>query len=806
MTGDSPPTIADPPGSARHLTRVGLLCALFAACASAIVSHDPLPGWGLDPVTTVAPSDGIGPSGEILLAAVSLLGLTLVLAGAALARQKLPGLLLALGAVGLAPVLYHGWLGPDACVENARIGCIWAGAIAGALAAFIACRDPGERGLVLALCAGLVGPLVFRAAFQVYSEHPQLMEDYRARQDEILASHGWLPDSALARSYERRLAQPDASAWFAMSNVYASVMAACAAAFAGGAWVAVRSRLWTTGDRRDLYRFAGLLGGLVLALAGLLIAVPAGGSPSKGGLAAAALGLGLVAMGLCLPRLPKPLRLVLRGTTIGLGVIGLALAAIVARDWLGERIGELSLLFRWYYLEASVRIFGGHPLWGVGPDGFQSAYLIAKNPLNPEEVSSPHNVFFEYLATLGAFGLAWCGVLLVLAANAGRTLVGPGGPATPAPSGAEIAKRLLPIILACTALSFAVQALPLARAVPEAFGLLLLDGIVKTLAIVLLWLGLAAALLSVAHHAAVRVGLAAAALAVLAHAQIELTATDAGAAGWTLLLLGAAAARPQEETRPADRRGWFAAALAGVLVGAMLAAWVPIRAWQASLRAASDSVMQTTALQSRLASLGPDSAPDEPMALLSEVSSLLGRQVEPTQAKAAEAMRELRRSRIAAAADRLEALARNRRSPSRVVAHTAVRLRGAQASLEPGPGGSALEALSRAGALAEWTTARWPNDSRAWRDLAQVREALAAAGAAPAGGSLEALTRAAALDPHSPDLALRVAEAYRSMGRGAEAEAWARRALAAHEAMHLDPLAGLSESQMAALRELLGNP
>ena len=65
-----------------------------------------------------------------------------------------------------------------------------------------------------------------------------------------------------------------------------------------------------------------------------------------------------------------------------------------------------------------MRVFGDHALTGVGPDGFQQAYLFAKNPLSPEEVSSPHSILFDWLSTLGVAGLAW-GALLVLGCGGG---------------------------------------------------------------------------------------------------------------------------------------------------------------------------------------------------------------------------------------------------------------------------------------------------------------------------------------------------------------------------------------------------
>ncbi|VAX42674.1 hypothetical protein MNBD_PLANCTO03-1195, partial [hydrothermal vent metagenome] len=234
------------------LRRTGLGCVLVAVCSRVLTTTDPLPGWSLDPLTTLAPHNGMGPALSMTLAALAFLGLALVLAAAWRAGDRVHGLLLVLAGLGLVPIAWHGWLGPTASVENANIGLTWAAAIAGALAACIACRHTAERTLVLACCAGLAGPLAIRAAIQVYSEHPMLVADFKANREAFLAAHGWSPDSAMGRSFARRLSQPDASAWFAMSNVYASVMAGCVAIFAAACFAAVRARLWATGSRNDL--------------------------------------------------------------------------------------------------------------------------------------------------------------------------------------------------------------------------------------------------------------------------------------------------------------------------------------------------------------------------------------------------------------------------------------------------------------------------------------------------------------------------------------------------------------------------
>ncbi|HQR39835.1 MAG TPA: hypothetical protein PLF26_15715, partial [Blastocatellia bacterium] len=72
--------------------------------------------------------------------------------------------------------------------------------------------------------------LAFRGIEQVFIEHPGTVENFKRNRDAILAAQGWPPDSAMARGYERRLMQAEATGWFGLSNVYASFAAASSVA------------------------------------------------------------------------------------------------------------------------------------------------------------------------------------------------------------------------------------------------------------------------------------------------------------------------------------------------------------------------------------------------------------------------------------------------------------------------------------------------------------------------------------------------------------------------------------------------
>ena len=101
---------------------------------------------------------------------------------------------------------------------------------------------------------------------------------------------------------------------------------------------------------------------------------------------------------------------------VGVFAAILARGLLVPESWLGER----SLLFRWHYLVGAARITGEQALTGVGPDGFQGAYMMARLPRSPEEVTSAHSMFVDWISMLGVSGLAWAALVGILLWRAGR--------------------------------------------------------------------------------------------------------------------------------------------------------------------------------------------------------------------------------------------------------------------------------------------------------------------------------------------------------------------------------------------------
>ena len=223
----------------------GLLLALAPLLAKALLPTVPMPYWDSDPLTTrpIGLGTGLTPLWSIVYDLVSMLGGVVLMAcagvGHALGRRwwGMVGLLL----IGALPLLVHA-LHPAASIAELRIGFSWLSAMVVGVGIALSAREPTVRVVVLALFAGLVGVLAIKGAVELLIEHPMLVEAYQKNREQILAAQGWLPDSGMARSYQRRLMQAEATGWFGLANIYASLMAAMAAVWSVLALVAIERR------------------------------------------------------------------------------------------------------------------------------------------------------------------------------------------------------------------------------------------------------------------------------------------------------------------------------------------------------------------------------------------------------------------------------------------------------------------------------------------------------------------------------------------------------------------------------------
>jgi len=395
------------PGLADTLRWSGWTAVMSCILLRATVGIEPFPYWDLDPTRMQTPITGLAPAASQIVDTITMLAAATAILGEVLAGAGLlliPTVLILFGAIGIG---LHS-IGPAATLDDARLGSTWLAAMLSGLAAAHLCRNDRFRRLTLAAAFGLVFLLAAKGAVQVFIEHDATVQQYRQNTEAFLRSQGWTRGSAAARNFERRLLQPEASGWFGLANVFASFAGAGLVALLG--WTLLAWRHARSADRDLPDGWAGLLTiGTLAAAAALWL------SGSKGGVTAAAIGLSLLAGGMILGRAARLGRLLAppqRAGTLAVLLVLSAILAVALRGIIGTRAGELSLLFRWFYIEGAARIMADHPLVGVGPAGFKDAYMLAKPPISPEEVSSPHSIMFDFAATLGLFGLAWIGAWL----------------------------------------------------------------------------------------------------------------------------------------------------------------------------------------------------------------------------------------------------------------------------------------------------------------------------------------------------------------------------------------------------------
>lgn len=351
--------------------------------------------FDVDPISVPFFFAGIGPSLSVLLDGLLVLASAV---GLELERRRrgLDPWLLLLVMLPLVPIAWHGMRN----VPDFWRGMDWFAAIMSAAALAHLARCVRCRELALALLIGGIAATAVRGGWQFFVEHPETVRHFEEHREEVLGMQGWSVDSTAAQVYERRLRQPEATGWIGFSNVTSGLYGAGAMALLGLLIFSSHGREHR-GTQLGLLGFAAVLIGLVIL------------NGSKGAIAATGLGL-LMLVGL-------------RwrggigdwfGRNAGRVVIGLALLAIiavVARGMLPVGFaGEKSLLFRWHYLQGAAGMVLEEPLLGVGPDGFQDAFERTRPADNPESPASAHSAWIDWLASLGAWGAAWIGVMGLL--------------------------------------------------------------------------------------------------------------------------------------------------------------------------------------------------------------------------------------------------------------------------------------------------------------------------------------------------------------------------------------------------------
>ncbi len=251
------------------LLLVGLLCI-----ARAMIEHDPFPWWQSDPFRFAPPITGLTPRWALLLNAGIVLGAIVTLAGQMLRRQSvsmLNGVLVLIGCVALG---YHMLSDIERVLDASTIAAV----VAALIAATQAHSLPGAQRLLGSVAIGFALLLTLVGGYEVFVTHAQTLQAYEQSKDSFLAARGWSPGSFEALSYERRLHNPEPLAWFGLTNVFASFVAA-----SGAGLISIAIACWR--NKRSVSMLIGLAG--LLCVFGLVL------TGSKGGYGVLLIGLTL---------------------------------------------------------------------------------------------------------------------------------------------------------------------------------------------------------------------------------------------------------------------------------------------------------------------------------------------------------------------------------------------------------------------------------------------------------------------------------------------------------------------------------
>ena len=488
-------------GRVTVLRMAGLIGMLGIIVGRTWIAFAPDVVFDVDPAGTPGSMGAMGPAGSLFLDVGLLLAAALGLSGEALAGRRTDARYLVLALLPMLVVFRHGL--DDG--GDLRLGAAWTSSAVAAVALAHLCRVAGTRAAVVGVLAAALIPLLARGAMQMTVEHAVTVAQWEAEGERFLADRGWEPESPAALIFERRLRQPQPTGWFPTANVFASIVATAFVLWGGMAIGAARGRL--PGG------YVGLAG-LIVAASGTALVM----TGARAGIGAAIIGAGVLA----LPLLGTAGHAIARRTGLVLGgIIVAALMAVVIRGTVlpEDLAGERSLLFRWHYLSAAGQVFAQEPSVGVGPDGFQDAYVQVRSPRSPEEVTSAHSIGADWLATLGLGGLAFVCLAFMMIAGAGRQTALPIGP-NPDEATAEGDSKTALIAVPATALLAAALALPVELSTLDDISLFTrIIGVCGFVATGLI----AAALFRTGPRAWMEWTIVAAAAALLVHLQVELT-------------------------------------------------------------------------------------------------------------------------------------------------------------------------------------------------------------------------------------------------------------------------------------------
>jgi hypothetical protein len=479
-------------------------------------------------------------------------------------------------ALALAPAVVVLWHGQGETLDLFR-GATWVAGAVAAVAAMHLGRDPANRRILIAGFLATIAVIAVRGAEQVLIEHAETVKAFEATKAQFFAERGWDPAGAAARSYERRLRQPEATGWFALSN-----LASAAMAFAVVFCASLSIERWRE-QRRTAHAVGGGAGGIALlpALLGLGAAAILLVNGSKGAVVATLFGLGACVLGLSRWRRHAPI--------VGLLIVLVAAAAPALRGLAPEGLaGEKSLLFRSQYLEGAARAMAESFPLGVGPDGFQDAYLRLKPERSPEDVQSAHAMAVDWLVTLGPIGAAWVALVILGLWRGGKRAVEAATDACDATASRD-ATDGRGLLVAATLIAVAMLLVEAYAELPILSSWWLIARGAAAVLFVAVLGSIGRSLGRSMESATGRVALWSATVALLAQAQIEMVYFMPGLVVWAWIILGVSAHDLPASGAGTPRRVSFAAVATTAVASVVLAfGLIPQLAQDRRMDAASD--------------------------------------------------------------------------------------------------------------------------------------------------------------------------------------------------------------------------
>jgi hypothetical protein len=732
-----------------HTRHLGVWIALFVLLggvfARAMSPAEPFPWWEADAFGFAPPLTGLTPSWALLVNIVILLASAAVIGLSRGGPGRAGSVLLSIGfgVIGLHAVrdMETVSAGSDLAAGFATLAAVWS-----------AGRVPGARRVAVALGLGFGVLLAAVGAEDVYIDHPRTVAAFESSKGSFYAAKGWDPGGPEAAMYEERLSHADPTAWFGLTNVLATFVAASAVGLFTVAMTAPASRV---------VRLATVAG----AGAAAWVLVMTG---SKGAIGSAALGALVFAVGWAARR---------EWTARALGIAAmLVVAAVAVRGVVGERLSERSLLFRSQYQIGTLAVFAESPLTGVGPGQFQDAYTRLKPPDAPEDVTSPHSVGFDLIGLLGLGGTAWVGLLaLGWAGKVHEALDESGAPANR--SLVRFAGGVIGVGVVASAMTTR-QALGL-----EAAAAMLLGSIG--------WLVVSG--LCLAFGGSLRAAGLAAAGVSLVHAQLDISPVwSVSAPLWGLLVGGGLASIGADRPIATPWRGAIPGC-AALLAGLLASRWVGMSRWESGLHDAAawpSRIALARAETEGALERGDATALSE---LGARVGAWLGtgRPIPAQELHAAMDFAAMRAQEDAEAGLGRALDARGTHTGTRI-ALGRVMMTIAMRDASGSPVASRAK-WDQAVASAEEGTRFRPDDPDAWSWLGTVCDQRARTSGMDPLDRAAWLQRAADawilgdhLNPHSPSSAARIADIQDQLGQNTSVD-WARQALERDDRLRLDP-------------------